>query len=154
MRFWASRISKQVGVPWRSCLTSRRAGRERISRSCNGLPNALQARRADHGRQGERTARAELAELRTAVALLHPERQAAAELADSLDQLTDAVTRERRLAVDDLTMRNVRGLAEVWEVLNTWDISRNPERRLGDAIKVLPAQEVSRIIAALRAGLA
>jgi len=92
MRFWASRISKQVGVPWRSCLTSRRAGRERISRSCNGLPNALQARRA--------------------------------------------------------------GLAEVWEVLNTWDISRNPERRLGDAIKVLPAQEVSRIIAALRAGLA
>ena len=100
------------------------------------------------------TARTELVELRTQVALLHIERQAITELAEAERQLADAVARDRRLNVDDMSMRNLHGLAQTWDVLRYWDVSRDPERRLGDVIKVLPADEVNRIIGALRRGLA
>ena len=100
------------------------------------------------------TARAELVELRNYVELLRAEQAAASELADAERALADAVTADRRLNVDDLTMRNLRGLAETWQVLNGCDVSRDGDRRLGDVVKVLPADDVNRIIGALRRGLA
>jgi hypothetical protein len=98
----------------------------------------------------------ELLELRTQVALLRAERQASSELAESLDQLATAVEQAPRvLGLDDLRMRQLRALNEIWQVVSQFDLARwDPERTLGAIAKVLPPDALAKIVASARRGLA
>jgi hypothetical protein len=52
----------------------------------------------------------------------------------------------------DATNRQLRAIAAVWGVLSRWDSSLNLDRRLGDQLKTLPAEDAQLIITVLRWG--
>ncbi len=52
----------------------------------------------------------------------------------------------------DMTVQQVAALAAVWAVVSKWNVSLAPQRRLGDTMKVLPADHVAKINQALILG--
>jgi hypothetical protein len=52
----------------------------------------------------------------------------------------------------DATNRQLRAIAAAWGVLSRWDSSLDPDRRLSDQLKVLPAEDARLIVAFLRWG--
>ena len=52
----------------------------------------------------------------------------------------------------DMTVQQLAALAAVWAVLRQWNLSLTPERRLGDCLKILPANHVAKINQALILG--
>jgi hypothetical protein len=49
----------------------------------------------------------------------------------------------------DMSMQELAALAAVWAVVSKWNVALVPERRLGDVMKVLPADHVAQIERAL-----
>jgi hypothetical protein len=63
-----------------------------------------------------------------------------------IDVLKDPTT------VLDATNRQLKAVAAVWGVLARWDSSLDPDRRLSDQLKVLPAEDTRLIVAFVRWG--
>jgi hypothetical protein len=49
----------------------------------------------------------------------------------------------------DMSMQQIAALAAVWAVLRQWSVTLTPGKRLGDSMKVLPADHVAQIERAL-----
>jgi hypothetical protein len=52
----------------------------------------------------------------------------------------------------DATNRQLRAVAAVWGVVSRWDCSLDPDKRLGDQLKVLPTKDAEVIVEVLRSG--
>jgi hypothetical protein len=49
----------------------------------------------------------------------------------------------------DLTCQRLAALAATWAVVSKWSVSMQPDRRLSDCLKVMPAEHVAAVGAAL-----
>ncbi len=52
----------------------------------------------------------------------------------------------------DATNRQLYAVATVWAVLSRWDCTLSMDRKLGDQLKILPADQAETIIEVLRSG--
>jgi hypothetical protein len=70
----------------------------------------------------------------------------------ALSELEDAGVVKAGPTVLDATNRQLQAVAAVWGVLHRWDYSLNTDRRLGDQLKTLPAEDAQLVITFLRWG--
>jgi len=55
----------------------------------------------------------------------------------------DALERAARTdTVLDLTMRQLASFAAIWAAVSQWDVALDPDKRLSDALKIIPPEAV------------
>jgi hypothetical protein len=70
----------------------------------------------------------------------------------SVEELHDTGALREAPTVLDATNRQLKAVAAVWAVVNRWDCAFDPDRRLVDELKVMPAEDAEAVVKLLRSG--